>query len=205
MAVVPTSFPSTERATPRTSVQGQSAPKAAQTGEADEVMRLRAMVQTLTDLLIEGGLIDAQALAERIKGGSARSAGPAIPVAAATPSLPPPARPPMVKPSLAAVAAIEDMGAPPISLKPRGFLRSLFGKKSARGPAARLAAHGETEFTERVPRLDNLYAEAQRPTELCFPPTPDTHHDAASGAAVCERCWRKLPAGALGICNSCRA
>ncbi len=222
----------------------------------NEVARLRAAVQTLADLVITGGLMEATELAELIGEDlvpeEAEPAtlvnAPALPAAMApvAPLLPPPAPSvaalqaatartaahatfaphptPTPQPDLDAHAIAAALSGEPVpSLKSPSVWSRLFGRRKT-SPAAVAKVAASIEFTERMPKLpfgdkDGLYADAQRPTELSFPPTPApkrprtrtpartrspaaaAHATSGERARFCERCWRRVDAD--GECRGC--
>jgi hypothetical protein len=196
----------------------------------NEVARLRAAVQTLADLVITGGLMEAAELAELIgedlMPAEAEPATivnapplPAVMAQLGAPLLPPP---PPSSPELDAHAIAAALSGEPVpSLKSPSVWSRLFGRRKT-SPAAVAKVAASIEFTERMPKLpfgdkDGLYADAQRPTELSFPPTPKrqrsrtparsrsaavaAHATSGERARFCERCWRRVDAD--GECLSC--
>jgi hypothetical protein len=221
----------------------------------NEVARLRAAVQTLADLVITGGLMEAAELAELIgedlMPAEAEPATivnapplPAVMAQLGAPLLPPPAPSvavlqaaaartvaqaafaphptPPSSPELDAHAIAAALSGEPVpSLKSPSVWSRLFGRRKT-SPAAVAKVAASIEFTERMPKLpfgdkDGLYADAQRPTELSFPPTPKrqrsrtparsrsaavaAHATSGERARFCERCWRRVDAD--GECLSC--
>jgi hypothetical protein len=137
-------------------------------------------------------------------------------VPAPLPAARPSAFEPKLDPHAIAAALAGDDEVP--SLKSPSVWARLFGRRKT-SPAAVAKGAASIEFTERMPKLpfgdkDGLYGEAQKPTELSFPPvqrqrtrTPARTRKAASGhgnaepARFCERCWRRVDAG--GECRGC--
>jgi hypothetical protein len=143
----------------------------------------------------------------------------AAPVAAAPVVAPAAARPSPFAPRLDAQEITDALLGDEIpSLKSPSVWSRLFGRRKT-SPAAVAKGAASIEFTERMPKLpfgekDGLYGEAQRPTELSFPPvarqrtrTPLRTRKAASGHGTaeptrfCERCWRRVEAD--GECRGC--
>jgi hypothetical protein len=165
--------------------------------------------------------------------------GAALPSAAAPVPLPPPSLPAPAPAATAVQAATMARmsfdaeldphaiaaalsGEPVPSLKSPSVWSRLFGRRKTSAAAVAKGA-ASIEFTERMPKLpfgdkDGLYGDAQRPTELSFPP-PSTvkrqrtrtparsrsvaaaSHAGSEPARFCERCWRRVDAD--GQCRGC--
>jgi hypothetical protein len=180
------------------------------TTPADEVARLRAAVQTLSDLVIAHRIMDASTLHALL--GDVLDAPAAAPPAPAATLVTPPASL-LPAPAPAAPGRAETQPVPPVAKKPSpfaptaldaaalaaalgpelptlkapGLLSRLFNRKKA-SPAAVAKVAASIEFTERMPKLpfgdrDGLYSDPQRATELSFPPPSSLKRPRAAASA----------------------
>jgi hypothetical protein len=156
-----------------------------------EVVRLRAMVGVLAELLVECGVVELGMVEGRLRTAAATSAAP---------------------------AGASDDEVP--SLKKPGLFAQLFAKLGKPKPQARRAAAPPAppvDETARFAKLpfdtESLYDEPDRATEQASMqargltpvrqvPQPPV---AATNVGVCTRCWKRRPLEAGRMCADCAA